>query len=230
MARKSKGGNFIQPQMQQYQQQPYQYQQQPYQYQQQQQPYQQQQQTNYTGMIGDTMKTMQPVYDATASIGIAYSIFSTVMATIICAIGIYVGFWVKNLDASKTAKTVGTVKEADCTKTKKDKSCVATITYKVNDIEYSVSSSTGLVNKGQNIDIYYDPKNPNNFVSNSYTNIIGWVIIIVCIILLLSSWGWLIMTLLFKPVAAASGVGAVAGAVMPGNGNGNGIGIDTNFY
>jgi len=213
MARKSKGGNFIQQPQYQYQQ--------PYQYQPQ---MQQQQQTNYTGMIGDTMKTMQPVYDATASIGIAYSIFSTVMATIICSIGIYVGFWVKNLDASKTAKTIGTVKEADCTKTAKDKSCVATITYKVNDVEYSVSSTTGIVNKGQNIDIYYDPKNPNNFVSNSYTNIIGWVIIIVCIILLLSSWGWLIMTLLFKPVAAASGVGAVAGAVMPGNG------IDTDFY
>ena len=224
MTRKSKGGNYMQQpyQQQPYQQQPYQqqqYQQQPYQY-------QQQQQTNYTGMIGDTMKTMQPVYDATASIGIAYSIFSTVMATIICSIGIYVGFWVKNLDASKTAKTVGTVKDANCTKTAKDKSCVATITYKVNDVEYSVSSTTGLVNKGQNIDIYYDPKNPNNFVSNSYTNIIGWVIIIVCIIVLLVSWGWLIMTLLFKPVAAASGVGAVAGAVMPGNGNG----IDANFY
>jgi hypothetical protein len=62
MARKSKGGNFIQ--QPQYQPQPqYQYQQQPqYQY----QPQQPQQQTNYTGMIGDTMKTMQPVYDATA--------------------------------------------------------------------------------------------------------------------------------------------------------------------
>ena len=68
----------------------------------QQQPYQQQHQTNYTGMIGDTMKTMQPVYDATASIGIAYSIFSTVMATIICSIGIFTSACAKQVKRRRT--------------------------------------------------------------------------------------------------------------------------------
>ena len=215
MARK-KGGNFIDPNQyqNQYQNQyPNQYQNQnQYQQQQQEQP------TNYTGMIGDTMKTMQPVYDATASIGIAYAIFSAVMATIICGFAIYGGFWVKNINADKTAKTTGTIKDATCSKSKNDKSCVATINYMVKDVEYSVSTTTGIVNKGQTTDIFYDPKNPNNFsLSNNTTNIIGWVIIIVAIIILLSSWGWLIMTIFFKPVAAATGVGAVAGAVMPGN-------------
>ena len=234
---KKKGGNIIQqPQYQQpqYQQQPEyhqqpqyqqpeyhqpQYQQTQYQPQYQQQ-YQQPQQptTNYSGMMGDTMKNMQPVYDATASIGIAYAVFSAVMATIICGFAIYGGFWVKNINADKTAKTTGTIKEATCSKTKNDKSCVATINYIVKDIEYSVSSVTEIVNKGQTITIYYDPKNPNNFsLSNNTTNTIGWIIIIVAIIILLSSWGWLLMTIFFKPVAAATGVGAVAGAVMPGN-------------
>jgi hypothetical protein len=220
MVYKRKGGNFQyqQPQQPNQFQQFQQFQQQPNQF--------QQPQTNYNGMIGDTMKTMQPVYDASASIGIAYSIFSAVMATIICSIGIFIGFWVKNLNSDKSSKTSGTVKDAECsiTKTKKStsKSCVATIDYKVNNVDYSGTTTTSdIINKGQTIDIYYDPKNPNNFITNSYTNIIGWIIIVICIIILLSSWSWLIMTLLFKPVAAASGVGAVAGAIMPGNNNTN---------
>ena len=169
-------------------------------------------------MMGDAMNNMQPVYDATATIGIVYSVFSTVVATIVCSIAIFVGVWVKNLNNDKTAKTVGVVTEAICSTVNKDKSCIATINFKANYIDYTVSSSTlGIVNKGQNIDIYYDPKNPNNFTSNNYTNTIGWVIIIFAIIILLISWGWLIMTIMFKPVAAASGVGAVADAVIPGN-------------
>ena len=206
MARK-KGGNLIQ------QQYPNQYQQQyPNQYQQQ----YQQQPTNYNGMIGDTMKTMQPVYDTTASIGLVYSIFTTVMATIICGFAIYGGFWIKNMNADKTEKTIGTIKEATCSKTKNDKSCIATINYTVKDVEYSVSATTGIVNKGQTVDIFYDPKNPNNFsLLNNTANTIGWIIIIVAIIILLSSWGWLILTIFFKPVAAATGVGAVANAIIP---------------
>ena len=205
MRSKKKAGNFMQPN--QYQQQPIQ-----------QNQYYQQQPHQQNSMIGDAMNNMQPVYDATATIGIAYSIFSAVIATIICSIAIYVGVWVKNLNKDKTQKTVGLVTEATCTNSKKDKSCVATINFKANKVDYTVSSSTlGIVNKGQNIDIYYDPKNPNNFTSNSYTNIVGWVIIIFAVIVLIISWGWLIMTIMFKPVAAASGVGAVAGAVMPGN-------------
>ena len=221
MARK-KGGNYMQqPQYQYEQQQPqYQYQypnqyQQPPQYQYQQPP---QQTTNYTGMIGDTMKNMQPVYDASAAIGIAYAIFSAVMATIICGFVIYFGVWVKNMNSDKTGYIKGTIIDATCTNAKNDKSCLASIDYKVNNVNYSVSATTGIVNKGQTIDIYYDPKNPNNFsLYNNTTNTIGWVIIIIAVIILLSSWGWLILTIFFKPVAAATGVGAVAGAVMPDN-------------
>ena len=166
------------------------------------------------------MKTMQPVYNTTATIGIVYSVFSAIMATIICGFAIYGGFWVKNMNSDKTEKTIGTIKEATCSKTKDDKSCMATINYTVKDVEYSVSATTGIVNKGQTLDVFYDPKNPNNFsISNNTTNTIGWIIIIVAIIILLSSWGWLIMTIFFKPVAAATGVGAVADAIIP----------DTNF-
>ena len=222
MARK-KGGNLI-DQQQYPNQYPQQYQQQyPNQYQQQYPNQYQQQPTNYNGMIGDTMKTLQPVYNTTATIGIVYAIFSAVMATVICGFAIYGGFWVKNMNSDKTEKAIGTIKDATCSKTGKDKSCVATIDYKVKDVEYSVSATTGIVNKGQTIDIFYDPKNPNNFsLLNNTTNTIGWVIIIVAIIILLSSWGWLIMTIFFKPVAAATGVGAVASAIIPDT--------NTNFY
>ena len=172
--------------------------------------------TNYNEMIGNTMKTMQPVYDVTASIGIVYAIFSAVMATIICGIAIYAGVWVKNMNSDKTEKTIGTITEAICSNTKNDKSCIVTINYKVKDVEYSVSTTTTIVNKGQTLDIFYDPNNPNNFsISNNTTNTIGWIIIIIAIIILLLSWGWFIMTIFFKPVAAATGVGAVADAIIP---------------
>lgn len=56
-----------------------------------------------------------------------------------------------------------------------------------------------------------------NINSENTTNIIGWVIIIIAVIILLSFWGWLIMTKFFKPVGTASGVGAVADAFIPDN-------------
>ena len=96
MKGRKKGGNFMQQQPQyqnqnQYQQPQYQDQQPQYQYQQPQYQQQPQQQNNYGAMIGDTMKNMQPVYDATAMIGIAYAIFTTIIATIICSFLIYFG-------------------------------------------------------------------------------------------------------------------------------------------
>jgi hypothetical protein len=176
--------------------------------------------------MNDSMQTynnnkqyIEPVYDATAAIGIASTIFGTVMATIIAIILIVVGYNIKNIDSEKTSVATGTITKADCTP--KNKTCVADIKYTVDKVDYSVQTTTGLVNKNQTIQVNYDPSNANNFTIYSYYPYIGWGIITVAIIMLISSWGWLLMTLLFKPLAAASGVGAVASTIMPDYGNNN---------
>lgn len=176
--------------------------------------------------MNDSMQTynnnkqyIEPVYDATAAIGIASTIFGTVMVTIIAIILIVVGYNIKNIDSEKTSVATGTIIKADCTP--KNKTCVADIKYTVDKVDYSVQTTTGLVNKAQTIQVNYDPSNANNFTIYSYYPYIGWSIITVAIISLISSWGWLLMTILFKPLAAASGVGTVASTIMPDFGNNN---------
>lgn len=164
--------------------------------------------------IKNNQQHLQPIYDTSASIGIAYSLFTTIIGTIICVLLIIIGVWVKNLNKDKTAYTTGIVKDvSDCNY--KAKSCISTIEFKVNDKDYSVKSATGIGNKGQYISIYYNPENPNNFTINNYSNYIGLIMIIISSVIILALWLWFILTLIFKPVAAASGVGAVTNAIIP---------------
>ena len=157
---------------------------------------------------------LQPIYDTTASIGIAYSIYSTIIGTILSILIIILGIWIKNMNSDKTGYANGIVKDVTDYDYKAT-SCISTIYFKVKDTKDTVKTATGIGNKGQNIGVYYDPSNPNNFTTNNYSYIIGWIMIIIGSLILLSVWVWFIFTLIFKPVAAVTGVGAVTNAVVP---------------
>ena len=204
--KKIKSGNYQNPQYQQFNQphpqqfnqpQPQQFNQ-PQHYNQPQQfnyPYQnpQPQQFNYNDYI-------QPVYDTTASIGIFYNIFGVIMSIIIGSIFISIGIMILKINKNLKGKTSGSVIEAECDNS--SKSCLSTISYNVNDVNYKNKKNTNIVNKGQTLEILYDTTNPNNFE-------------IFSIFIIITSIGWLIFSLLFKPVAAATGVGAVADVLIP---------------
>jgi uncharacterized membrane protein YciS (DUF1049 family) len=222
--KKIKSGNYQNPQYQQFNQpqpqqfnHPYQNPQpqqfnNPYQNPQPQQfnhPYQnpQPQQFNYNDYI-------QPAYDTTANIGIFYNIFGVIMSIIIGSIFISIGIMILKINKNLKGRTSGSVIEADCDKS--SKSCLSTISYNVNEVNYKNKKNTNIVNKGQTLEILYDTTNPNNFEINySISKYIGWGFIIFSIFIIILSIGWLIFSLLFKPIAAATGVGAVADVLIP---------------
>jgi len=118
------------------------------------------------------------------------------------------------LNNNLKGKTSGSVSDANCDTNAK--SCLTTISYNVNDVNYTNKKTTEIVNKGQTLEILYDTTNPNNFEINyKIHKYIGWGFIIFAILIIILSIGWLIFSLLFKPVAAATGVGAVADAIIP---------------
>lgn len=217
------GGNidFQQQQMQPYQMQPQQMQ--PYQMQQQ----QMQQQPGIIGTALNDIKANQnvlnPIYETTATIGIVYNVVVTIVVSILFGILIYVGFYLKNADINKSENILGKYKNVKCREEiVKDKDgnnktvniCYAEIVYSVDEKEYIKSyKASKIVNENQPVTVHYDPNNPNDFIVEKTTYYFGLGMIIVGFIIIGLTWLWLILSIAFKPVAAASGVGAIGDAI-----------------
>ena len=178
---------------------------------------------NKGGFVSDTTDVnknkdyLQPIYDTTATIGIVYSVMSTIIGTIIFVIIIIIGVYVKNMNSDKTEIAFGIVKEVNNCNAR-SKSCVSVVEFSVKDAIYTVNTESGILSKGQKIKIYYNPENPNNISLNNYTNFIGWIIIIISVIIIVCMWIWTLLTIIYKPIAAASGVGAVTSTASYGIG------------
>lgn len=199
------------------------------------QPIQQQQQ----GVIGTALTDLKnnkemftPVYDTavnaydTASnIGLLYNLGGALMSTIFASLFIYGGVLIKNYYSAYTEKTTATIVSTDCfhVDKKKEKKCDVVIEYEIEGTKYKKEyTSYDVVNVNQTIDIYYDPKNPNNFTTiYDMLYYLGWAFIIGGICGILTAWGLFIMSWLFKPVAALSGVNAVGDILTPTNYVGN---------
>ena len=164
--------------------------------------------------IQENKSVLEPAYETTATIGKAYAIFSAIGGTLLLLIFLFVGIWMVRMHRDKTASTTGKIIESKCKP--ENNSCRVVIEYTVNKKTYKLDYETSsIVNKGQTIPIYYDPKNPNNFVAESKNRVLGWVFIGIAIVGIILAWGSLIFTLFFKPVAAATGVGAIVDAITP---------------
>jgi hypothetical protein len=93
--------------------------------------------------------------------------------------------------------------------------CDYNIVYKVKGKEYvKKHSETELVNENDKVVVYYEPKNPDNYVIGNNNYIIGLIMIIGGVILIILSIAWLIFTIYFKPLAAASGANVISDIVM----------------
>jgi hypothetical protein len=182
------------------------------------------------GFVGTVLKdldsnkdVLKPIYDTTATIGIIYNIFFTIIIIIICAFIIYIGFWLKNSNSNKTKNVIGKYTNVKCeneiiediNKNKKTiVNCTADIIYMVKGVEYKKGYQTNrIVNDNQPVNVSYDPANPDDFtVDNSYYYI-GVSMIVIGFITIAIALFWSILSILYKPVAAVSGIGVLGDAI-----------------
>jgi hypothetical protein len=181
------------------------------------------------GFVGTVLKdldsnkdVLKPIYDTTATIGLIYNIFFTIIIIIICAFIIYIGFWLKNSNSNKTINVIGKYTNIKCeneiiedlNKNKKTiVNCTADIVYMVKGVEYKKRYQTNrVVNDNQPVNVSYDPSNPDDFtVDNSYY--IGASMIVIGFITIAIALFWSILSILYKPVAAVSGIGVLGDAI-----------------
>ena len=164
----------------------------------------------------------QPVYDTTSTIGLFYNFVVALFATLLAALLIFVGYMVKDYYIKYTGRVRGKIVSAKCyteidSNKQRQKKCDALIEYEVAGKKYKNNYiSDDLVNINQGIDVNYEPANPNNFTTKYDTmSYIGWGLIIFACVMLFVSWGWFILSWMFKPIAAASGIGAIGSALTP---------------
>lgn len=163
----------------------------------------------------------QPVYDTTSTIGLFYNFVVALFATLLAALLIFVGYMVKDYYIKYTGRVRGKIVSAKCytemNNKQRQKKCDALIEYEVAGKKYKNNYiSDDLVNINQGIDVNYEPANPNNFTTKYDTmSYIGWGLIIFAGVMLFVSWGWFILSWMFKPIAAASGIGAIGSALTP---------------
>jgi hypothetical protein len=166
----------------------------------------------------------QPVYDTTSSIGLVYNFVVALFATLLAALLIFVGYMVKDYYIKYSGRVRGRIVSAKCytemnSNKQRQKKCDATVEYEVAGKKYNNSYlADEQVNVNQGVDINYDPLNPNNFTTKyDLMSYIGWGFIIFAAVMLFVSWGWFILSWMFKPIAAASGIGAIGSALTPNN-------------
>ena len=181
-----------------------------------------------SGFIGTALTDLknnkemfQPVYDTTSSIGLAYNFGIAMIATIVMSLVIFAGVQINNYYYKYKGKARGRVVSAKCyTETdnnKKYKKCDAMIEYAVGEAKYRHNYiSDSLVNVNESVDVNYEPSNPNNFTTKySMMLYIGWGLIVFAVIIMLLAWAWFVMSWIFKPIAAVSGIGALGSALTP---------------
>jgi hypothetical protein len=189
-----------------------------------------QQPVGQQGFIGTALTDLknnkemfQPVYDTTSNIGLVYTLGVAIFASIIAGLLIFAGYMVNNYYYKYTNRVKGKVVSAKCyTETsnkQRQKKCDVIIEYEVAGKKYRNNYiADQLVNVNESVDVNYEPTNPNNFTTKyDFMLYFGWGLIIFACIMLFLSWGWFILSWMFKPIAAASGIGAIGSALTPNN-------------
>jgi len=101
-----------------------------------------------------------------------------------------------------------------CSVDKKITTCTVTVSFSVNGVTYTpvVQTSDAMHSVGQTITVNYDPVNPNNASVNQLSSwALGLILIGFAILILGGAWYNYYIVNRFKTVAAAEGVGEIAG-------------------
>lgn len=162
---------------------------------------------------------------ASATIGRVYAVISAIFGTLIGLAMIISGIYImKHRSHLKTTKGIVVPlsedseigSECQTTKSKKGStslSCVSYVSYKIGENEYShvqVNTGSSRHNVGDELTLYYDPKNPENPEVNPIPKSIGLGILIGGVFVLFGSWLWVYLTMESKDIAAVGGAVTVA--------------------
>jgi hypothetical protein len=167
---------------------------------------------------------MNELYSDTAKIGTIQSTVSFGVSIVLCVALVIVGVYLLFIKKQTYIETNGTILKAEChtesttisNRTTLSTLCSLTVTYTVDNKNYTNVVTVGeQYNKGDNIKLMYNPKNPNE-VNAEGINVkyIGGGLLVVGIIVLLGSWYNYYMVTHFKAYAAAQGTADVASAFL----------------
>ena len=161
------------------------------------------------------------IYTGLAGFGKIEAVFGAIVITFIAIVLFIIGIILLLHKTNRTKTTTATIISASCDKDPDNYNfdCSLKINYTINSTQYkNVEISTindinyqESFTQGEEIKVFYDPRNPTNVSTKSDNNhVIGWILIILAIIIVIISWFWVWITKKSKPVAAAGGVMGIA--------------------
>lgn len=171
-------------------------------------------------MVRKRESTGEKIYSGTATFGRVMAVFGVIMGTLAGLILIPLGIYFiihKTKLTSQTSGKIDTKSPNPCTPYAKDNTvlynCLFHVNYTINGTQYSklitVSDSSRPYSDGDNITIYYDPKNPNDAsITQDNTHVLGIILLIAGIIIPIIAWVWWYFARKYKAVAAAGGIEA----------------------
>lgn len=161
---------------------------------------------------------MDNIAKGAQSFGRTYTMVGTVIATIISIILLIVAFYKLTNKERETGETLAKIKVATCNShvvgngnnMKMNFLCNLGIAYTVTGIEYKgnlTSDSDRTYQIDENIEVQYDPLDPNIVRLKTLSNkTIGYILLVIAIIILIISWGWFYFVRHNDFVAAGMGV------------------------
>jgi hypothetical protein len=177
----------------------------------------------------DATNMLSTAYTATASVGRAMSWFQLAGSIFFGIILIIIGIIILNSDStSYDISTTAIITNTSCSGSGKSSSCTLTLSYSVNEEKMSTNiTANGVYNIGQNINIKYNSKNPHNITLDTISSsFIAWMFIIFGIFVIIGSSIWFYFVQTNETIAAASGVGEIAGIAKSGFNNND---FNTNY-
>lgn len=167
------------------------------------------------------------LYSGAAAYGRINAIIGVIFGTIIGILMILggIGLIKRKTNRTKTIKATIT-NDPGCSGHSENNNtiwdCNLSLSYNIDGKDYTTSissSSSTKYDKGNTVTLYYNPDNVSDvdLVSDN-THVIGWVILVIGIFLLISTWVWLYIVYKSKFAAAAGGatalVGDISGAIQ----------------
>jgi hypothetical protein len=161
------------------------------------------------------------IYDDSAKFGRIMAMISAIIGTIIGISLIVGGIMALRSKTNLTETVLGTItNDPTCTNiSTSDESHVQCIDieidYEVDGIQYQIvmtSSGNHTYVKGEKVTLYYDPENPSTAqLSSDNLHPLGWGLLIIGILILISGWVWYYITRASKYASVVGGASATVG-------------------
>lgn len=183
----------------------------------------------FDNIIDGAKKTASTVYEGLGTLGIAYNIFKFIIVLIIFIIVIIIGYMLiksynnkikitgKFSDIScnntpnttttiNTTNTPNTTTTTNTTNTTNQYSCTGYVIYNIDNKPYKKTYSVPYtISNNQDVVVYYNPSNPDDFIISNNKYYIGIAMIVISLLIIISSLFWTILSFKYKPVAAIEG-------------------------